>query len=270
MLQIIKKFILDTLFPIACLGCQEEEVWLCDGCLSKIKSLTTQVCPYCEKTETQNGKPCHRCRENHLMKNQLLPLDDLLVSTRYKDISRLVHCYKYNFIPDLHIPLGKIMIQGILKNNSALPDAIIPIPLHPRRLRWRGFNQSELLARYISENLAPGFQIPVLAEVLIRQKYTAPQMKISDYLERKKNITGAFYFNPPSPEGRRCFDELVGTGEGSDTNKTNLKNKTVLLVDDIATTGATLFEAGKVLKNSGAKKVFAVVLSRQEITEKNR
>ncbi|MDP1620398.1 MAG: hypothetical protein Q8M12_05395, partial [bacterium] len=90
-------------------------------------------------------------------------MDGLLVAAKYKDdhLGKLVHLYKYRFIEDLHIPLGKILTEAILQSRLPIPDIIIPIPLHPRRQRWRGFNQSQLLAGHISRNLAPGFEIPL-------------------------------------------------------------------------------------------------------------
>jgi len=137
-----------------------------------------------------------------------------------------------------------------LKNNLPLPDLILPIPLHPRRLRWRGFNQSELLADHIAQNLTPGFPLPVLSDFIIRTRYTKPQMKIKDYKERQKNIKGIFSLNTRNSLNPKLLD------------------KTILLVDDIATTGATLFECGKMLKQNGAKEVFGTVIARQVISQK--
>jgi len=177
----------------------------------------------------------------------------MLVVSRYKPVSessqnilaKIVHLYKYRFIEDLHVPLGKIMVKRIFQSNLPIPDAIIPVPLHPRRLRWRGFNQSELLANHISNNLVANFTIPIKKDWLLRKRFTQPQMKIKKYSERLDNLQGAFTLNPKTPIQ-------------------NLQGKTLLLIDDIATTGATLFECAKILKASGAKKVFSVVIARQE------
>ncbi len=241
----IKKIILDTLFPTACLFCQKPDVWLCQNCLQKIEILTSQVCPYCEKNITPAGHICLPCKISFLKKNQSPPLDNLLVATSYtqNNIAHLVHLYKYNFIADLNIPLAQLLIKTIFENNLPLPDLIIPIPLHHRRLRWRGFNQAELLANYIGQNLVPNFSIPVLTNLIIRKKYTPPQMKIKNYQQRKKNLANAFAF--------------------TSHNQTVVKNKTILLVDDICTTGSTLFECGKILKKNSAHSVFGVVIARQ-------
>jgi ComF family protein len=263
-LQKIKSFFLDTLFPLSCLSCGSEDTWLCPTCLSKIRILSSQVCPYCEKVIAPVGSVCPHCKDKFYKKDRQIPLDALVSCASYQDssISRLIHYYKYNFITDLRLPLGEIMTRGLVQNNLPLPDLIIPIPLHPRRLRWRGFNQAELLSQYISEHLTPGLNIPVFSNVLTREKYTAPQMKIKNYQERKKNVSGAFSICPPSPVfGRACPPARQGAGgEGA-----SLAGKTVLLIDDICTTGSTLFEAARVLKQNGAKKVFAAVIARQEI-----
>jgi ComF family protein len=237
MLEEIKNFILDILFPISCLSCGKDDTWFCPNCLRNIEIVSFQVCPYCEKEIMPSGRVCHRCKEKFLAKITVPPLDALIASASYKKsiVARLVHFYKYSFIVDLHVPLGKLLVQAILKNNLPLPDVILPVPLHPRRLRWRGFNQAELLAGYISENLTPGFSIPVVCDLLVRGSHATPQMKIKNYQERKNNIKGIFHINVRSD------------------NHSDLKGKTILLIDDICTTGATLFECGKILKQNGAK-----------------
>jgi len=244
LLQNTKTLLLDTLFPMHCVSCDQEGSFLCEKCFGKIELLDFQVCPKCEKLITAQGGLCDRCQKDRPA------LANLAVATKYKDnnLSKLVHLYKYNFVESLQLPLGRLLVKIILKTGLPLPDLIAPIPLHPRRLRWRGFNQSELLAKYVAENLAPGFPIPVVSNLVIRKKYTPPQMQIGKYAERRKNMQNAFVINNKFLEKNPDF----------------LKNKKILLIDDIATTGATLFECAKVLKQNGAKKVFGAVLARQE------
>ena len=249
MFQSFNKFILDILFPIHCLFCKKYGDWICDECFKKINLLPEQVCPYCEKNISPAGRICQNCKEKFLEKNQKYPLDALIVSAKYqKDgIARLIYNFKYNFIKDLGDPLARIVSQAIILHNLPLPDLIIPVPLHPKRLRWRGFNQAEILARNISEELAPGLPILVVTNLLVRRKYTSAQMKIKSYQERQKNVKNTFALN----------EEFIGLGI--------FKNKTILLVDDVSTTGATLFECAQVLKSFGAKKVYGAVIARQEI-----
>jgi ComF family protein len=242
------KFILDTLFPIHCLGCGKEGEWLCKECLDKIDILPFQVCPFCEKNVTDKGVACYQCKEKFQSQDKKLPIDALIVATSYKDnnISRLIHFFKYNFISDLHVPLGKILIRSFMESNSLLPDLIIPVPLHKKRIRNRGFNQSELLSMYVSQNISPALPIPVLPNLLERQRHTSPQMKIRSYSERQKNIRNAFKI--------------------SSENTEFIKNKRVLIIDDVSTTGATIFECGKTLKQNGAKEVIGGVIARQEMS----
>lgn len=255
-----KKFILDTLFPISCVSCGNPNVWLCEDCLQKIQLLSFQLCPQCERLITSDGRLCSFC------KAQQPPLDALIVASGYKEgsISRLVHLYKYNFVEDLREPLGKLLVKNILKNNLPLPDMIIPVPLHKRRLRWRGFNQAELLADFISLNLTPGYAISVFGNILKRTRYTPPQMKIKDYFQRRKNMRDAFEINLSSLSFSPFVRGDVPQGQRGFKGQRGLKNKNILLIDDIATTGATLFECAKALKQNGAKFVSAAVIARQE------
>lgn len=240
-LQKLGIFFLDTLFPISCLSCGKENDWLCPACEAQITLRSDQTCPICEKTTTPDGRTCFACRKKAF-------LDGMVVASSYQQaiISHAVHLFKYNFIPELHLPLGKILARAILQTELALPEMIIPIPLHSRRLRWRGFNQSTLLARYLSENLLANCEIPLEENILRRIRWTKPQMKIKDFHQRRKNLSSAFSVSSPDM----------------------IKNKTILLVDDVATTGSTIFECARVLKKAGAKEVFAVVIARQEISSK--
>lgn len=237
--QKIKEFILDTLFPISCLSCGTANEWICKECLTKTPLKNNQNCPFCEKVITPNGRVCFNCHKKS-------SLDGLLVVASYKNklVSSAVHYYKYRFVKDLSFPLGEIMIKKIMCSEFSLPDIIIPVPLHKKRLRWRGFNQAQLLAKYLGKNMTPGLDIPVRDDLIQRYRYTSPQMKIRNYSQRKKNIEGAF----------RLKENI----------KKEIQEKSILLVDDIATTGATLFECAKILKKFGAKQVFGIVIARQE------
>lgn len=244
MIEKAKKLILDALFPIFCLSCHKEGYWLCESCFSRIKFLDYQLCPACENNITEKGFLCPACRafrKSHL--------DSLIVAVSYENpaIKALAYNLKYRFVADIAQPLAGLMTQAILANNIPVPDFIVPVPLHPRRLRWRGFNQSLLLAHRISEELTPLLQIEVL-EILLRKKYNRAQMKIKNYEERKENVKDIFALTQ------------------SENNKAKLiRGKNILLIDDIATTGATLEECAKALKLAGVKYVFAAVIARQSV-----
>lgn len=161
-------------------------------------------------------------------------------------LHKLIYAYKYNCVKELAKPLGKILsysIQNLIKyynfedyNNIIL----MPVPLHYKRLKWRGFNQAELLINEINQQL----KIPVNNIILERIRNTKPQMEIENKKEREINIKNAFtllHYN-----GAR-FD---------------IKNKTIILVDDISTTGFTLFECAKALKPLKPKQILGLVLAK--------
>ena len=114
-------------------------------------------------------------------------------------------------------------------------DLIVPVPLHPKRLRWRGFNQSLLLARQVSRL----YEVPVDPFVLCRERETVPQTQLAED-ERRKNVRGAFAITP----GKL------------------LKGTSVLLVDDVYTSGATANECSRVLVRAGAREVYVLTLAR--------
>jgi len=238
----LKNIILDSLFPVFCLSCQKEGFWLCEKCLAETKILDFQVCPACEEVITDKGFLCHFCREARKSR-----LDGLIAAVSYDDpvARKMVHNFKYRFIGDISESLAKLIFRALVRNDITLPDFVVPVPLHPKRLRWRGFNQSLLLAEYISKEISPMMEIDIL-DILQRKHYNAPQMNVKNYRERLENVKNIF-------------------GLKSDINFDLVKNKNILLIDDIATTGATLEECAKVLKLAGAKKVFAAVVARQTL-----
>ena len=240
--KLLKKAILDSLFPLFCLKCREEGSWLCEICLGETKILDFQVCPACEKNITDKGLLCFSCRDSGKSR-----LDGLIAAVSYEDpvLKKLVHNFKYRFIGDISLPLAKLVAKALVRNDFPLPNLIVPVPLHPKRLRWRGFNQSLLLAAHISEEIAPLLKMEV-SDILERKKYNQPQMNVKNYQQRLRNVQNIF-------------------GLKSDIHLDVIKNKHILLIDDIATTGATLEQCAKVLKSAGAKKVSAAVVARQSV-----
>jgi len=230
--------VLNILFPIACISCGKDGKWICEDCTARVFIQNEHVCGVCEKVNTPDGKTCQKCKKKSA-------LGALVAATAYTNslVIHAVHFYKYRFIPSLHVQLGDLMIKALQKTDIPLAELIVPVPLHPKRLRWRGFNQSSLLAKHIALNLLPQTQLELDEKALVRKKYTSPQMKINNFQHRKQNVRGAF-----------CV-----------VNPKKIKGKIILLVDDIATTGSTIFECAQVLKNSGAKDIYAAVIARQEI-----
>jgi ComF family protein len=191
-----------------------------------------QSCPFCRRPN-ENGLTCRTCHE-HEQKS----LDGCLTAGNYNDLllSHLIKACKYSFAKEL-IPIIGSYLFCFCQNNISYGDniltnknkIIVPIPLHAKRLNWRGFNQAELLANYLAEK----FQIDLVPN-LARIKNNPPQAKLTEE-KRRINISG-------------CFSWI---GE-------SLSGKKIILIDDVATTGSTLDEAARVLKIAGAAKVFAI------------
>jgi len=131
-------------------------------------------------------------------------------------------------------------LAGLLSNyltSNSLPGAVlVPVPIHDQRLRERGYNQSSLLA----QELAKLTSLPVVDNCLIRQRHASPQAKTRTVAERRRNVAGAF----------TCRDQ-------------RLKNDPVLLIDDVATSGATLDACSAALKGAGASSVWGLTLARE-------
>jgi len=210
----MKKFILDLLFPINCLECNQEGKFICSSCFEKIP-----------------------VNEKDVRFNKDSDLDKLIIASNYSYplIKEVIHRYKYDFVKELANPLGQLMVKKL--NQENIKDSIlIPIPLHLKRLRWRGFNQADLLAQQINKEL----NIPINNDLLIRTKHTLPQAKIENAQERQQNIKQAFGLK----------------------NMISLENKIIILIDDISTTGATLKECAKILKPLKPKKIYGLVIAK--------
>jgi ComF family protein len=153
-------------------------------------------------------------------------------------VQRLIHAFKYPpFLRDLAKPLALSIIAHINLLNKPIypPDIICPIPLHKRRLKWRGYNHAEELAKQLGQ----AFSLPVVADALIKRKHTTPQVSL-DREERLRNMKGVFEVQNPQA----------------------IAAKNILLVDDVYTTGATMEECARVLKRAGATRVFGAVVAR--------
>jgi ComF family protein len=120
--------------------------------------------------------------------------------------------------------------------NPIQADAVVPVPLHPRRLKERGYNQSELLARELGKLIS----LPVVTGELIRKKNTLPQARTTSVEERRMNIAGAF----------ACSSQ-------------RLRDRRVLLIDDVSTSATTLDACAAALKESGAISVWGLVVARE-------
>ncbi len=224
------KNLKDYIFPINCLGCNKEGVWLCDSCFSKLKIIDLAACPICHK-ENIDGTCCDNCQEKSFLQSERA----VFVYREGDTVSKIIHALKYNYIEDLLSPIESILDLYFANNNFGFEiDFVVPIPLHKKRLAERGFNQAEFLAKIVGNNLGR----PVLG-ALKRQKETQIQAKL-DKENRAKNVKEAF-----------AIEEGV-----------NLEGKRILLVDDVYTTGSTMQEAARVLTLGGVEVVHGFTLAR--------
>ena len=205
----------------------------CPSCRERISPIFRPLCPGC-------GVPFQAPGDDHFC-------SACLTENRFFSMARAIGIYegwiaetlsrfKYHGASHLAVPLGNLMAECEDPDLFwSVMDTLIPVPLHPHRLRERGFNQSLLLARQISRR----HSIPVDFLTLERIRMTVPQVDLSG-AERKKNLQGAFRVR----------------------KKENIRQKHILLVDDVFTTGTTVGECSKVLLQAGAKQVDVITCAR--------
>jgi len=232
--------LLDFILPTSCSFCNSSVggslvPYFCASCWADFSSIDGPVCPRCGKPfdspETLSHSPDHRC----LACRQAPPVFDQALSIGYFEgpLREAIHQFKYRPCRALGKPLAAWMAVNI--RPVSYIDCIIPVPLHVARLRQRGFNQALILAHELSR----AFSLPLSFDNLKRVRPTRPQVELTG-TERIKNVAGAFALRRP--------------GE--------LKDRDVLLIDDVFTTGATMNECARVLKDAGASRVTALTLAR--------
>lgn len=233
------KLFLDILFPWQCFYCKKETsnpYPLCQKCQRNIPINYSFICPVCRKRIVNFSKRSCSCKTY---------IDALGIVSSYENVvlKKAIHIFKYQYIISLHLPLSDLMIR-FLKETNFISEIdkknilLIPVPLHKRKKRQRGFNQSELLAK----TLAAHFSLNFYPEIIFRIKNNPPQAKINNFSEREKNVKNVFQVSP--------------------SNLKVIKSKWIILVDDVYTSGATMQEAAKVLKKNGAKKIIGLVLAK--------
>lgn len=227
----ISNLAFDTLFPLKCFSCGNAEGTIfCESCLTEATKTDSQMCIVCRGPSVL-GATHPGC------KTGTVP-DGLITSFNYKSkgISQSIIAGKYKFIPKVFSTLGNFGALELRKKeiNLFFEDFLVtPLPLGKWRKRWRGFNQSEIIGQALSETLNLPFE-----QILLRNRETKTQKDLN-HVERIKNI-------------KNCFQIKKELG---------VKNKNILLVDDVATTGFTLMEGARVLKMAGAKKVWCYALA---------
>ncbi|OGY45004.1 MAG: hypothetical protein A3A24_03150 [Candidatus Buchananbacteria bacterium RIFCSPLOWO2_01_FULL_46_12] len=223
-MQQVIKFFLDLLFPISCLGCGKTDTWFCQQCFDQIQ--------------------INRGTDDHVLK---LPgfLDQIWAVSDYRqeNLTKVLHQFKYRFVVALGEVLGQLLVNFLkpkVEEQKLSFDVVVPVPLAKRRLKKRGFNQSEVMARFLNRN----FGWPVRTDLIFRIRHHQPQVGLHAEA-RRQNVKGIF----------------------KTQNNYLIQGKTILLVDDVVTTGSTLSECAKVLKQAGAKFVFGLVVAKADVND---
>lgn len=228
-----KDFLLDIFFPRFCLGCQKEGIYLCDDCQATLEISQCQRCLCDQPQIIESASKCPKCRGRELK--------GVFTAVPYQNniVKNLIQKFKYEpFVKELAQPLS-LLITNHWQLLNYPPDfsefVLIPAPLGRKKLKRRGFNQAEEIAK----ELAVFLKIPLLTDVLIKTKETLPQVSLTTE-KRKENIKGAFLCQ----------------------NQEKIQGRRILLADDVYTTGATMEECALTLKRAGAKEVWGVTVAR--------
>lgn len=226
---------LDLVFPESCVCCGRAGSLLCDRCAQAVVPLPRPVCLRCGQPDVQHPL-CARC---------IAAVDDPIAMARAaalheEPLRSAIHALKYENHPGLAALLYRYLVAALDHEDwkTILPriDAVCPVPLHPARVTQRGYNQSALLA----EPLAAVFGWPYQGEWLVRHRDTPPQVGLSAS-DRLLNVANSFAAVKPLP------------------------GATILLVDDVYTTGATLRACAVAARQAGAADLFAVTLARPRL-----
>lgn len=232
--------LLDLIFPPKCEVCGElGRPAFCPSCLEQLIRVTPPTCRWCGVMLNPQGHGGELCADCAGAKHHYDAARCVGVHTG--SLRRAVLNYKFNNCRRLEAPLAKLLFQRLQEEAEAphgLPlaalEGVVPIPLHPSRRAWRGFDQAQRLCRKLGNLL----DLPVVEGVLQRVKATLPQVQLTP-TERRENMRGAFAVKGDA------FAE-----------------RTILLVDDVYTTGATADRAAEACRLAGAKAVYVLTISR--------
>jgi len=225
--------LIDLLFPKFCLGCSHIGSYICNRCFKKLKVIDKPTCLYCHK-QSYLGLTHPRCSKK-------LSIDGVLSIYYYDNLlKKIIKNIKYRLATVVWDEFWKSIpesnIDRLFAYKKIFHEAFIQVvPLSQSKYKLRGFNQAAMITKYFNKVL----NFPII-NVLKRSHEALAQAQIKSKKTRQKNIRNVFLT----------------------VNKIDIKNKTIILVDDVITTGATLKEASRVLKKAGANKVYALTLAK--------
>jgi ComF family protein len=226
-LQSLGLALANLVFPPRCVSCRARGAWLCERCEPQLVLYRAPLCPRCGLPLTD--EPCPGCTRARL------PVARLRAAGPFAGPLRTaIHRLKFSGERYLAEPLGGLLVQA-WHNAPLAGDCLVPVPLHPKQERARGYNQALLLAQATERRLG----LPVLAGRLRKIRETSPQVGLTREA-RLANLHGAFAWH-----GDACPAAPI-------------------LVDDVMTTGATLQAAAQALRQAGARRVCGLVLGRAQ------
>jgi len=227
-LRQVKTAFLDLLLPLRCLGCGREGDLICLSCRQSLPRVKFPLCQRCGATVSE-GNLCHSCL------NYPLTIDGIRSVFLFQGtVRQAILQLKYRHLRALAFPLSQLLAE-FLSSYPLKGEVLIPVPLYPKRLRQRGYNQASLLAKELGKLAG----LPVEDDTLIRVKDALPQARTRSAAERRGNVQGAFACHQP------------------------LEGKQILLIDDVCTTGATLDACTTALKAAGAGSVWGLTVARE-------
>lgn len=231
------KTLFQFFLPPQCYGCEafleEGQEAFCPDCLSAIRWIEPPFCTRCGMPFVSRNEKNHLC--GLCMDQKRYFTTGRALGYYEGPLREAIHRWKYEGKIYLSPLFGEWMKRTLSQNwETDLFDLLVPVPLHPQRLRERGFNQALLLVRELSRRAGIAYR----KQILEKRRQTVPQINLSG-VEREKGVKGAFHLT--DPEG--------------------VKGKVILLVDDVFTTGATVNECAKVLIAGGAQRVDVLTLA---------
>lgn len=239
----VLRALCDFILPPRCVVCEAStssagDPWVCQTCWTTVAFVRPPVCAQCGAPFATSvagiGSPTHRCGACLLHPP---PYEQARAVGLYEGALReVIHAMKYRPVFGLVRPLAELLSgQFAVHWGHRMPDALVPVPLHRLRLRQREFDQALALANGLGQAVG----VPVWREALVRRAHTRSQIGLSAD-ERRRNIRGAFRVqSDPSCEGR-----------------------SLLLIDDVYTTGATVQECARILRRAGAARVDVYTVAR--------
>jgi ComF family protein len=225
----IPKWLVDFFFPSRCLGCGRWGDLICEKCFLDLPRIVPPICSKCGRPESSGGL-CPGCWSTPPS------IDGIRSVFRFEGVVRkAIHQLKYYDLKTISKDLAKILYDYITFNKLEY-EVIVPVPLHKKRLRHRGYNQSLLIARELGKLT----NNDVLTDVLVRVKEGVSQARTTGVQQRVKNVKDAF-----SCHGHSAM------------------NRKVILIDDVCTSGATLESCAEALKSAGAETVWGLTIARE-------